>query len=133
MNLIVTLDDGNGMMFNHRRQSRDRILNERILGVCKKDLWVSSYTAKLFDGTDAELHVCENFLDQAGDGDWCFAEDASLTPYLEKIETVVIYRWNRVYPSDRVFDLNLSGWNCRSQTDFAGYSHEKITEEVYVR
>ena len=30
MRLIVCLDDKNGMAFNHRRQSRDRIITETI-------------------------------------------------------------------------------------------------------
>ena len=30
MRLIVCLDDKNGMAFNHRRQSRDRIVTEKI-------------------------------------------------------------------------------------------------------
>lgn len=31
MKLIVCMDDKNGMAFNHRRQSRDRVLAERIM------------------------------------------------------------------------------------------------------
>ena len=31
MKLIVCLDDKNGMMFNKRRQSRDRVLIENVL------------------------------------------------------------------------------------------------------
>lgn len=31
MTLILCLDDENGMMFNHRRQSRDRVLISEML------------------------------------------------------------------------------------------------------
>ena len=31
MKLIVCMDDKNGMAFNHRRQSRDRVLAKRIM------------------------------------------------------------------------------------------------------
>ena len=31
MTLIVCLDDKNGMAFNHRRQSQDRLLRRRVL------------------------------------------------------------------------------------------------------
>ena len=31
MNIIITLDDNNGMLFNNRRQTRDAIVNQRIL------------------------------------------------------------------------------------------------------
>ena len=30
MIVILTLDDNNGMLFNHRRQSRDAIVNKKI-------------------------------------------------------------------------------------------------------
>lgn len=133
MNLIVTLDDRDGMMFNHRRQSRDRILNEHILALCGGKLTVNPYTAQLFADTEAELTVSETPLAVAEANDWCFVEDLPIAPYEEKVGKLVVFRWNRVYPSDRKFDLKFSAWNLISQTEFAGYSHEKITEEVYIR
>ena len=49
MKLILCVDDKGGLAFNHRRQSRDRVLNERILMHCGMHrLWISPYTAKLF-------------------------------------------------------------------------------------
>lgn len=41
MILIVCVDDHNGMMFNHRRQSQDRILRGDILELTEgKILWM---------------------------------------------------------------------------------------------
>ena len=131
--LIVTLDDRDGMMFNCRRQSRDRVLNERILALCDGKLTVNAYTAQLFADTDANLTVDENPLGIAKADDWCFVENLPIAPYEEKIEKLVVFRWNRVYPNDRRFDLKLEAWRLVSQSEFAGYSHEKITEEVYFR
>ena len=133
MNLIVTLDDGNGMTFNHRRQSRDRVLNERILTLCGGHLTVNAYTAKLFADTDAKLTVDEDPLTLACENDWCFAEDLAIAPFADRIGKLVVFRWNRSYPSDRKFDLSLADWKRISQTDFAGSSHEKITEEIYIK
>ena len=49
MRLIVCLDDKNGMAFNHRRQSRDRIVTEKIEELAKGSvLRLSPYSAKLF-------------------------------------------------------------------------------------
>ena len=45
----------------------------------------------------------------------------------------MLYRWNRRYPSDLKFDLPLEGFTLRQRQEFAGYSHPKITEEVYLR
>lgn len=38
MNLIVCVDDGCGMAFHHRRQSRDRVLREQILRLTAGDV-----------------------------------------------------------------------------------------------
>ena len=132
MNLIVVLDDRNGMLFNHRRQSRDRVLTDRILEISGGRLVVNSYTAELFEGRAADLTVSEAPLSAAKEGEWCFLETLSPLPVLEKLEKVVVYRWNRTYPSDLKFDLDLSAMRLISKTDFAGFSHEKITEEVYL-
>ena len=48
MKLIVCLDDNNGMMFNKRRQSRDRVLVENVVELCKSEkLYTNEYSAKL--------------------------------------------------------------------------------------
>ena len=50
MKLILCVDDKGGLAFNHRRQSRDRVLNEHILMHCGMHrLWISPYTARLFE------------------------------------------------------------------------------------
>ncbi len=132
MNLIVVLDDKNGMLFNRRRQSRDRVLTARILEISGGKLIVNAYTAELFAGTNADLTIAEDPLSAAKPGDWCFLEDRSPVPAGGNIEKLVVYRWNRVYPSDLKFTLDLSAMKRVSSTDFAGYSHENITEEVYL-
>jgi hypothetical protein len=47
----------------------------------------------------------------------------------------VVYRWNRRYPGDVFFDLDVSAapWRCVETEEFVGSSHEKITKEVYVK
>lgn len=76
MKLILCVDDKGGLAFNHRRQSRDRVLNERILMHCGMHrLWISPYTAKLF-GADTAVRLCiaEDCLERAEEDDYCFAE-----------------------------------------------------------
>jgi hypothetical protein len=135
MNIIVCLDDNGGMMFNHRRQSQDRILRERVIQLTAgRGLWMNSYSQKLFADSDAaNIRASEKFLDDASSGDYCFVEDQSLLSYADRIERIVIYRWNRVYPHDMAFDLPLNGWALLSTEDFVGSSHDRITEEVYGR
>ena len=62
-----------------------------------------------------------------------FLEDLSPPPFLERAKKLVLYHWNRVYPGDVRIALPPPGWKLEEQTDFPGYSHDKITREVYTR
>lgn len=120
------------MLFNHRRLSRDRRVCEKILDYSnKKELWMNAYSRKLFtDLTDINsIQVDEEFLDKSQS--ICFVENQDITPYLPKIDTLVLFQWNRDYPADFFFTVDLSQWNLISTEDFEGTSHEKITMEVY--
>lgn len=132
MTVIVCVDDQMGMAFGGRRVSRDKILTARILEITKyARLFVSPYSAPLFEGAD-NVTVSENFLSDAADGDFSFAETTDPAPYCASAERIIIYRWNRRYPSDLKFTYSPeeSGRRLVSTTDFAGSSHEKITEEI---
>lgn len=120
------------MLFNHRRLSRDRRVCEKILDYSNgKELWMNAYSRKLFtDLTDINsIQVDEEFLDKSQS--ICFVENQDITPYLPKIDTLVLFQWNRDYPADFFFTVDLSQWNLISTEDFEGTSHEKITMEVY--
>lgn len=120
------------MLFNHRRLSRDRRVCEKILDYSnEKELWMNAYSRKLFTNlTDINnIQVDEEFLDKSQS--ICFVENQDITPYLPKIDTLVLFQWNRDYPADFFFTVDLSQWNLISTEDFEGTSHEKITMEVY--
>lgn len=136
MIVIVAVDDRNGMMFNRRRQSQDRVLREHILDMTVgKKLWMNHYTEKQFADSDnfAQINVSDDFLNEAAPGEYCFVENEPLSPYSRWIEQLVIFRWNRAYPGDFYFDLPLDEWKLISTEEFPGPSHEKITKEVYER
>lgn len=92
---------------------------------------MNEYSKKLFTNlTDTDvIRVDEAFLDKSHSV--CFVENQDITPYLPKIDTLVLFRWNRDYPADFFFTVDLSQWNLISAEDFEGTSHEKITMEVY--
>ncbi len=49
MTAILCLDDNNGMMFNHRRQSQDKQLRKQIISHLKGNpLWMNAYSANQF-------------------------------------------------------------------------------------
>lgn len=134
MILIACMDDNRGMMFNRRRQSRDRIVCEDILAHTDGHiLRMNSYSAKLFsDAPEGRILVDEEFLSLAQEGEFCFVE--SLLPPSDHIEAMILYRWNRDYPADVYFDLPLNeGWNLTETVEFAGSSHPIITKEVYLK
>ena len=131
MKLIFCLDDRCGMMFNGRRQSQDRILRERILSMTEgRKLFMSKYSAKQFPD-DAKIKVNDNYQKRAKSEDFCFVEDIPFS--LDNVEEIIIYRWNRHYPSDTRFEIDLAaqGYLLYSTEDFEGSSHDKITEEKY--
>ena len=133
MILMVCIDDRSGMMFNHRRQSRDRVLCARMLEIAKGSrLHVTPYTQKIFDPT-APLSVSDTPWLHAGQGEYYFAEDGEIP--MERVEQVYLYRWNRAYPGDRFFDADLAvlGFALMQSEDFSGSSHDQITEEIYVQ
>ena len=51
----------------------------------------------------------------------------------KEMQKIILYRWNRVYPADLYFDIDLKNWHLKESNDFAGSSHDKITEEIYVK
>ena len=133
MKLIFCLDKQGGIMFNNRRQSQDSILRERVLSLCSNStLWVSEYTAKQFT-EGGNINIDNEYLSKAAENDYCFIEDGDYS--FDNCNEVILYHWNRDYPSDVQFDFDLkaNGYKRVSKTDFPGSSHKKITEEVYVR
>ncbi len=77
--------------------------------------------------------VDRNFLEKAEEEDFCFVEGENLAGYEGKITEIVLYKWNRDYPADVFFEVDLSKWRLEERKDFSGYSHEKITKEIYNR
>ena len=131
MNIIICVDDNMGMMFNNRRQSQDRALRERILEITKgKNLYMNGYSASQFN-EGSNVIVDDNFLDKAQQGDFCFVENSDIRDYNSKIEKLIIYKWNRNYPSDFKFQLTLDNFSLESTFEFQGYSHKVITEEIW--
>lgn len=135
MKVIVCLDDNNGMMFNHRRQSRDEKVIEKIFEITKNSrLWVNKYSYSLFEiFNTSNINVDDAFLSEAPKGEYCFVENPELLSYEKWIEEIIVFRWNRDYPYDKELDIDLSKWELKNSIEFEGNSHKKITMEVYSR
>ncbi len=111
---IVCVDDSWGMAFGGRRQSRDREVSTRMLAdAAGRALWCAPSSLALFGpGAEARLTAAEDFLNRAGPGEFCFVEDRPLLHWLERMEGLVLYRWNRRYPADVYLDIRPEppGW-----------------------
>lgn len=132
MTLIVCLDETGGMMFNHRRQSRDRILiSELCEHIGSHKLYISAYSEPLFKDTGANYTVSPSPLSEATDDDYCFIEDLPVLSFFDRVDEVILYRWNRYYPADVYFDASLEGFSLVATKEFVGSSHENITKEIW--
>ena len=136
MKIIVCLDDYGGMLFNHRRQSRDRVLIEDVISdLADKKIYILEYSKLLFEMYEGKYEIVDDFLNVDGEDAVCFVENVDVKPFIDKINAVTVYNWNRVYPRDFVFDVDLQklGFTMVSSKEFEGYSHENIRKEVYER
>lgn len=128
MIVIAAVDDRFGMAFNHRRLSRDRVVTEKIKEIVGDGrLWVHPCSLDLFPDACA----AENFLDRAGEDDFCFVENRPLRGYQGRVKRLYLFFWNRRYPSDLRFDLPLEPFRRVKEIKFPGYSHDEIALEVF--
>ena len=134
MTVIVCVDDVYGMTFNKRRQSRDAVVCQDIISsLGGKRLFAAPGSKILFEQISGEVIYDDDPLANAGADDFCFIEDRSIGEYADKIDALILYKWNKKYPSDRKLDLipQKSGYKLRGIYEFKGKSHDKINKEVY--
>lgn len=134
MHIIICLDDYGGMLFNHRRQSRDRMLiDDVMMDLGYKKINILEFSKILFTAHEGRYEIVDDFSTLSDSDSVCFVENVDVKPFINKIDTVTLYHWNRVYPRDFVFDINLEkeGFSLVSSCEFEGYSHENIRKEVY--
>ena len=131
MTVYVCVDDGMGVGFNGRRQSRDSVVTEKIWEMSGGSLLMSRYSAGLFARYGAK--GADNCAEKAEKGDHYFSEAENLGEYEDKIQRLVIFRWNRDYPRDVLLGIDTDKFTKEDSIDICGTSHEKITCEVWVR
>lgn len=100
---------------------------------------MSSYSESLFKDFYHDHIVVddENYIKEAGENDYCFIElTTDFLEYKEKIKEIVLFKWNRKYPSD-VFlpeiEEIVPEMKMVETMNFPGGSHDEITLEVYAR
>lgn len=133
MKLIVCIDKFNGTMFNKRRQSRDaNLIDDLIELIGSSELYISNYSKPLFEKYNSAQIIDDPSSILKKDA-YYFLEGNTDDIPLNYIDELVIYKWNRHYPADVHFNIDLSLFKLDSVFDFEGSSHKKITREVYKR
>ena len=132
MILAVCADDRLGMSFGGRRQSKDAQVRRRLWELSGGNLRMSDYSARQFE---EPVYHGSDYLSGAADDDWCFAENPDYEGFSQKIGRIILFRWNRHYPSDVRWEGQPGdhGFILSETSEFPGKSHEKITKEVYVK
>ena len=133
---VVCVDDRGGTAFHGRRQSMDRLLRADLLAMAgEKKLWMDETARRQFTEDCPNVEAAPDFPQRAGLGEFCFGEAHPVIPWLDRIEAMVIYRWNRAYPADCYLDFDpaAAGWTLTERRDFPGHSHPNLTKEVYLK
>ena len=137
MIIIAAVDNNFGSLFYGKRTTKDREVQKRILTLRDNELlYMNQYTAEQFKDMDllSNIVIMDTFLQEAKKGEYCFVEDMQLKPYIHNIEKIILFKWNRCYPSTFKLDFipEKNGWTCTKTEDFKGYSHDKITMEYWI-
>lgn len=121
---IVCIDLRNGLSFNGRRTSRDRIVIQDILSYAEdKTIWVLPYSLMLFPEGTVKVWNDQSVVEE---DDYFFIELEMPNLYFSQL---IVYRWDKRYPFDEKVDL--SKYRFVIQEELEGNSHEVITREVY--
>jgi hypothetical protein len=104
------------------------VLIENMIELCKDEkLYTNEYSVSLF--LENAVEIFDNIEDV--EKSYCFAENFTVNE--EYVDEIIVYKWNRVYPADTHFNIDLGNWTLTESVDFEGSSHEKITREIYRR
>lgn len=138
MYFIFCIDDKDGLLFNKRRQSSDKVLTRNVVDLAAGTLIrMAPCSAGLFkDYPDANITISKYPERDALKGEFCFMErNLAETPDLNQVEGIILYCWNRLYPADTILNRAMFRETFKHAPEniieFPGDSHEKIRREIY--
>ena len=137
MILVLAVDSHGGVSFNGRRQRESwHLRNDLLSCVASKKgskLWMSNYSKSQFYDMKGKVgyeripdipeYVPKDYyIEQAGDKDYCFVELWNQEIWkciLQKNpKKIVIYNWQRNYPSDLYFDPELYTYGWKKESSY---------------
>lgn len=134
MKVIICIDNKNGFFFGNKRQSQDIFQREDVKHLVGDSiLTMKPYSFSLYQDMDMNIQIEED-LWSVENSDYVLVEDEDITEHLSLIDTIIVYNWNRTYPSTRTMTIDLDKlYEKRNESEFKGFSHEKITRTIYQR
>lgn len=132
MTVIICVDNNGGILFNGKRQSKDRALRKYLLDIVEKEkcrIAMSSYTYSQFKEDERKeiIDVKERF---SFDEDYIFFEQAIPISW-EKVNNLILCCWNRDYPADEYFNLPIGVECILQKTEEIVSDSHTLTIETY--
>ena len=135
MTIITCIDMRLGLSFGGKRQSRDRALTKDAVHLaCGRKILISEYSKMLFEEAEipfaeANIFVSKDPLGDASGDDFVFLEIDVTNDQLVLCDELILYAWNRHYPSSKHLDEQFlrANFELSSEFEFEGNSHEKLT------
>lgn len=130
--LLLTCDQRGGLAFNRRRQRRSKVVIADMLELADQPIYIRECSEKLF--SPGEYVLFDNILDVPA-GQFVFEELGNDSEcYKDKYCEIVLYRWQRNYPSDVYLpDGLLNSYTLEDSREIQIGSEEFVTVEIYKR
>lgn len=132
MNAIAVIDSCNGLAFNDRPQSRDRVLMERIARLTDDaPIQAEGHFARMLESYGFQ---CLPYAQCLQPGEWVWLDHDPSAQEIEQIDKLIVARFRNIYPADMWFTLEPQKpeWKKMSRQIFAGSSHDKIILEEFI-
>lgn len=140
MKLIICVDSYYGYSFNNRRQATDKGVREHILNELKTHnitMHINPYTERSFKRTGISFEDNPFLLVEKDDSfpeslaqtdEWVFIENADITNYYRFIDEMMVYKWEKTYPTDKKLNLQfVESFVPTRREVFDGSTHEDVT------
>ena len=134
MKIIICWSNNKGIAFHQRRVSRDAAVIADIKSLLgQQPLYIHPASQILFGESGIDLVCSESYLSDANDNDYVFIESDAYLSFEDDIRQIIAYNWNRDYPADTYFRMDLSAFEQVDSTILPGHSHENIQREIWNR
>lgn len=132
MVIVACIDKSGNIALNTNGQLNHIIFLIRLKVVSNEALLYMNCNSSQQFGYYPMKMIDDNFLDIAGEDSYCFVEDTDVTPYIDCIDKIILYKWNKKFSSRLKFDKSiLNKFSIVSKKSFYGESFLKISEVVY--